>query len=126
MIVEVPHNQGTLHPGMEPIPATGYGKIGETAKKSHKNDSRLQVFKLRGKVDKVWANNTGEKKEQRRLNRSYYYWKEKSIQWERFFELAPSKVTRGTDTNYLRKGKERNTRAEIFQCKSCRFMECIG
>src|SRR6218665_1519690 len=27
-----------------------------------------------------------------------------SIQWERFFELAPGKVTRGTDTNYLRKG----------------------
>ena len=31
-----------------------------------------------------------------------------SIQWERFFELAPSKVTRDTNmyTNYLRKGKE--------------------
>ena len=29
-----------------------------------------------------------------------------SIQWKRFFELAPSKVTRSTDTNYLRKGKE--------------------
>jgi len=43
---------------------------GESAKKSHKNDSGLEVFKLRGKVDKVWANNTGEKEEQRRLNRS--------------------------------------------------------
>jgi len=29
-----------------------------------------------------------------------------SIQWERFFELAPNKGTRGTDINYLRKGKE--------------------
>jgi len=29
-----------------------------------------------------------------------------SIQWERFFELAPSKGTRGTYTNYLRKGKD--------------------
>ena len=33
-----------------------------------------------------------------------------SIQWERFLKLAPSKVTRSTDTNY----KERNIRAEIF------------
>src|SRR6218665_4057077 len=110
MIVEVPHNQGTLHPGMEPIPATGYGKIGETAKKSHKNDSRLQVFKLRGKVDKVWANNTGEKKEQRRLNRSLYdyYWKGIDIEWEtreRFFELAPSKVTRGHRYKLFKKRK---------------------
>src|SRR6218665_2928471 len=31
----------------------------------------------------------------------------KSVQWEKFFELAPSKVyLGGTDTNYLRKGKE--------------------
>ena len=28
-----------------------------------------------------------------------------SIQWERFFKLAASKVTRGIDTNYLRKRK---------------------
>src|SRR6218665_3149406 len=49
---------------------TGYGKIGESAKKSHKNDSGLQGFELRGTVDKVWANNAGEKEEQRRLNRS--------------------------------------------------------
>jgi len=26
---------------MESIPETGYGKTGESAKKSHKNDSRL-------------------------------------------------------------------------------------
>src|SRR6218665_1603537 len=45
-------------------------KIGESAKKSHKNDSGLQGFELRGTVDKVWANNAGEKEEQRRLNRS--------------------------------------------------------
>ena len=29
-----------------------------------------------------------------------------AIQWDRFFELAPSKVIRGIGTNYLRKGKE--------------------
>jgi len=29
-----------------------------------------------------------------------------SIQWERFFKLAPSKVTGDTGTNYLRNGKE--------------------
>ena len=35
------------------------------------------VFKLQEKADKAWANNTGEKEEQRRLNRSLedYYWK---------------------------------------------------
>src|SRR6218665_3152962 len=61
---------GILHPGMESASETGYGKIGESAKKSHKNDSGLQGFELRGTVDKVWANNAGEKEEQRRLNRS--------------------------------------------------------
>ena len=30
--------------------------------------SRQWGFELRGTVDKVWANNTGEKEEQRRLN----------------------------------------------------------
>ena len=55
---------------MESVSKTGYGKIGESAKKSHKNDSGLQGFELRGTVDKVWANNAGEKEEQRRLNRN--------------------------------------------------------
>ena len=55
---------------MESVSETGYGKIVESAKKSHKNDSGLQGFELRGTVDKVWANNAGEKEEQRRLNRS--------------------------------------------------------
>src|SRR6218665_2860989 len=39
-------------------------------KVQRKNDSGLQGFELRGTVDKVWANNAGEKEEQRRLNRS--------------------------------------------------------
>ena len=52
-----------------PCLQTGYGKTGESAKESHKNDSGLQVFKLRGNVDKVWAN-TRENDEPRRLNRS--------------------------------------------------------
>ena len=48
------------------------------------------------------------KKRSRRDLIEYYkiITRKESIQWERFFELAPSKVTRGTDTNYLRKGKE--------------------
>src|SRR6218665_1813502 len=50
---------------MESVSETGYGKIGESAKKSHTNDSGLQRFELRGKVDKVWANNDGEKEEQK-------------------------------------------------------------
>src|SRR6218665_456231 len=61
---------GILHPGMESASETGYVKIGERAKKSHNNDSGLQGFELRGSFDKVWANNAGEKEEQRRLNRS--------------------------------------------------------
>jgi len=44
----------------------------------------------------VWANNTGEKQEQRRLNQAFKNITGKeSIQWEKFFELASSKVTRG-------------------------------
>ena len=34
--------------------------IRESAKKSNKNDPLLQGFELRGKVEKVWSNNTGE------------------------------------------------------------------
>jgi len=52
---------------MEPIPEAGHGKIGESAEKSHKNDTGLLRFELLGKVEKVWSNNTGEKKEQRSL-----------------------------------------------------------
>ena len=52
---------------MESVPETGYVKIGESAKKSHRNDAGLQGFELLGKV---WASNAGEKEEQRRLNRS--------------------------------------------------------
>ena len=45
----------------ESVPETGYGRTGESAKKSHKNDFGIQGFKLRGKVNKVWTDNTGEK-----------------------------------------------------------------
>ena len=41
---------------MESIPETGYGKTGESAKKSRKNDPGLQGFELRAKVEKLWAN----------------------------------------------------------------------
>jgi len=32
-----------------------------SSKKSHKNDSGLQRFELRRKVDKAWTNNTGKR-----------------------------------------------------------------
>ena len=58
----------------------------------------------------MWANNTGEKEEQRRLNRSIDPYKiitgKESIQWKRFFELAPSKVTRGHRYKLFKKRKE--------------------
>jgi len=41
------------------IPEAGQGKTGESAKNSHKNYPRLQGFELRGKVERVWTNNTG-------------------------------------------------------------------
>jgi len=53
-----------------PYLETGHGTSRESAKKSHKNDPGLQGFELQGKVEKVWTNNTGEKEEQRRLNRN--------------------------------------------------------
>ena len=55
--------------GVTPL-ETGYGKIGKSAKKSHKNDSGLQGFEL----IEAYKIITGKE----------------SIQWERFFELAPS------------------------------------
>ena len=61
---------GILHPGMESKPESGHGKTGESAKKSHKNDSGLQGFELQGNVESMWTNNTGEKEAQRTLNRS--------------------------------------------------------
>src|SRR6218665_2543546 len=92
---------------MESVPERGYGKSGESAKKSHKNDSGLQGFELRGMVDKVWAKNAGAKEEQRRFNRSRYkiIAGKESIQWERFFELAPSKRTRGHRCKLFKKRK---------------------
>jgi len=55
---------------MESIPQAGHGKTEENAMKSHKNDSGLLGFQLRGKVENVWTNNTVEKEENRRLSRS--------------------------------------------------------
>ena len=55
---------------MESIPEAVHGKTGESAKKSHKNYPGLQGSELRGKVEKVWTNNTGEMEEQRKFNRS--------------------------------------------------------
>jgi len=52
---------------MESIPETGYGKL---EKVQIGITTMMQGYKLRGKVDKLWANNTGEtEEEQRRLNR---------------------------------------------------------
>ena len=79
---------------MEAIPERGYGKTGESAKKSqkkiqsHKNLSHeerlircglttLEKRRTRGDFIKTYRIITGKE----------------SIQWERFFELAPSKLT---------------------------------
>lgn len=77
-------------------PETGHEKTGDSAKKSLKNYLGIQGFELSGKDEKVWTNNIGEMKGQRRLNRSQldYYWKG-SLQWERFVELVPNKATWG-------------------------------
>jgi len=57
----------------------------KNAKTSQKNDSGSQGFEIRGKVERVWTNNTGEKDEQ-------IIAEKKAIKWERFCELAPNKV----------------------------------
>src|SRR6218665_1314791 len=91
---------------MESASETGYGKIGESAKKSHKNDSGLQGFELRGTVDKVWANNAGEKRSRGDLIEAYKIITGKeSIQWERFFEIAASKGTLGHRYTLFKKRK---------------------
>src|SRR6218665_3726517 len=85
-----------LHPGMESIPETGYGKTGESAKKSHKNDSRLQVFSYEERLIRCGLTTLEKRRSRGDLIEAYKIITGKeSIQSERFFELAPSKVTRG-------------------------------
>src|SRR6218665_3457431 len=84
---------GILHPGMESASETGYGKIGESAKKSHKNDSGLQGFKsYEERLIRCGLTTLEKRRSRGDLIEAYKIITGKeSIQWERLFELAPSK-----------------------------------
>ena len=71
-------------------------KTGESAAKSHKHDAGLQALELRGRVEKKWTNNTGERRSRGDLMKAYDSITGKEpMQWRRFFELASLKVSRG-------------------------------
>src|SRR6218665_2580447 len=93
---------------MESIPETGYGKLEKVYRGATKMIQGFKyLYKLRGKVDKVWGLTTLEKRRSRAdLIKAYKIITGKeSIQWERFFELAPSKVTRGHRYKLFKKRK---------------------
>src|SRR6218665_2030143 len=92
---------GILHPGVESASETGYGKIGENAKKSHKNDLSYEERLIRCRL-------TTLKKRRSRGDLIGAYkiiTGKESIQWERFFELPPSKGTRGHRYKLFKKRK---------------------
>src|SRR6218665_1618295 len=101
---------------MESIPETGYGKTGEVERRATK---MIQGYKYLGYEERLirCGLTTLEKRRSRGdLIEAYQIIIGKeSIQSERFFESAPSKVTRGTDTNYLRKGEEHQGRHFLVQ-----------
>src|SRR6218665_1671572 len=91
---------------MESASETGYGKIGESAKKSHKNDSGLQGFELRERLIRCGLTTLEKRRSRGGLVEAYkIITRKESIQWERFYELAPSKGTRGHRYKLFKKRK---------------------
>ena len=64
-------------------------KAEESVKKSHTNNSELQRFELRGKVENVWITTLDRRRSRGDLIVAYkiFIARKESIQWERFFEL---------------------------------------
>src|SRR6218665_1232142 len=76
------------------IPETEHGKTGESAKKRHKNDSGYKDLSYEERLKRCGLT-TLEKWRSRGDSIETYniVTGNESIQWERFFELAPSNVT---------------------------------
>ena len=96
-----------LHPGMESIPETGYGKTGESAMKSHENDYKgYKYLSYEERLIRRGLKTLEKRRSRGDLIEAYKIITGKeSIQWERFFELAPSKVTRGHRYKLFKKRK---------------------
>ena len=78
------------------IPETEHGKTGESAKKRHKNDSGYKDLSYEERLKRCGLTTLKERRSRGDLIKAYRIITGKeSIQLERFFELAPSKGTRG-------------------------------
>src|SRR6218665_2781201 len=95
-----------LHPGMESMPETGYGKTGESAKKSHKMIQGYKYLSYEERLIRCGLTILEKRRSRGDLTEAYKIITGKeSIQWERFFELAPSKGTRGHRYKLFKKRK---------------------
>jgi len=79
---------------MESVPEIGYGKTGESAKKIHKMIKGYKVLSYKERLIRCGLTTLEKRRSRGDLIETYKIITGKgSIQWERFFELAPSKVT---------------------------------
>src|SRR6218665_1935054 len=91
---------------MESASETGYGKIGESAKKSQKNDSGYKDLSYEERLIRCGLTTLEKRRSRGDLIEAYKIITGKeSMQWERFFELAPSKGTRGHRYKLFKKRK---------------------
>src|SRR6218665_678166 len=97
---------GILHPGMESIPETGYGKTGESTKKSHKMIQGYKYLSYEERLIRCGLTTLEKRRTRGDLIEAYKIITGKeSMQSESFFELAPSKVTRGHRYKLFKKRK---------------------
>src|SRR6218665_652709 len=89
-----------------PLLETGYGKTGESAKKSHKMIQGYTYLSYEERLIRCGLTTLEKRRSRGDLIEAYKIITGKeSIQWERFFELAPSKVTRGHRYKLFKKRK---------------------
>src|SRR6218665_23163 len=82
-------------------------KLEKVQKRATKMIQGYKYLSYGERLKRCGLTNTGEKEKQRRLNRSLYkiITGKKAIQWDRFFELVPSKVTHGHRYKLFKKWK---------------------
>src|SRR6218665_2474062 len=91
---------------MESIPETGYGKTGESANKSHKMIQGYKYLSYEERLIRCGLTTLEKRRSRGDLIEAYKIITVKeSIQWERLFELAPSKVTWGHRYKLFKKRK---------------------
>src|SRR6218665_2258864 len=91
---------------MESVSEAGYGKIEESAKKSHKMIQGYKDLSYEERLIRCGLTTLEKRRSRGDLIEAYKIITGKeSIQWERFFELAPSKGTLGHRYKLFKKRK---------------------